>query len=152
MLQQHVVNRFAVKKDKALATIVLSLDSSLLYLIGDPVDPVVVWKKLGDQFQKKSWVNRLQLRQKLHSLKLRDGESVQEHIKTMSEVFSELSIVGDAITDEDSVVYLLASLPESFNTLITALEANSTVPDMEVDVERLMHEERKLKDRGLSGE
>ena len=51
--------RFNGRKDRALATIVLALDPSLLYLIGDdPVDPVAVWKKLSDQFQKKSWVNR----------------------------------------------------------------------------------------------
>ena len=41
------------------------------------------------------------------------------HVKTMLETFNELLIVGDAITDEDRVVYLLASLPESFNMLIT---------------------------------
>ncbi len=116
------------------------------------MDPVAVWKKLSDQFQKKSWVNRLQLRRKLHSLRPKDGESVQEHIKTMIEVFNELSIVGDAISNEDRVVFLLASLPESFNMLVTALEANSTVPAMEIVTERLMHEERKRKDRGLSND
>ena len=46
-------------KDRALATIVLSLEPSLLYLIGDPDDPGVVWKKLADQFQKKTWANKL---------------------------------------------------------------------------------------------
>ena len=69
---------------------------------------------------------------------------VTDHIKTMLEMFNELSIVGDAITDEDRVVYLLASLPESFNTLVIALESNPTVPEMETVIERLMHEERKL--------
>lgn len=39
---------------RALATIVLSVDLSLLYLTGDPEDPIAVWKKLGDQFQKKT--------------------------------------------------------------------------------------------------
>lgn len=142
---------FAGRQDKALATIVLSVDPSLLYLIGDPVDPVAVWKKLEDQFQKKSWVNRLNLRRKLHSLRLKDDESVQGHVKSMLEIFNELLIVGDTITDEDRVVYLLASLPESFDTLVTALESNPTVPEMEIVIERLMHEERKLKDRQESG-
>lgn len=41
---------------------------------------------------------------------------------------------------------LLASLLESFNSLVTAFEANPTVPEMEVVIERLLHEERKLKD------
>ena len=48
--------KFLARRDRALATIVLSVDPSLLYLIGDPEDPIVVWKKLADQFQKKTWV------------------------------------------------------------------------------------------------
>ena len=44
----------------------------------------------------------------------------------MLETFNELSIVGDAITNEDRVVNLLASLSELFNTLVTALELNPT--------------------------
>ena len=31
-----------------LATVVLSVNPSLLYLIGDPVDSVAVWKELED--------------------------------------------------------------------------------------------------------
>ena len=64
----------------------------------------------------------------------------------MVETFNELLIIGDTITDEDRVVYLLASLPESFNTLVTALESNPSVPAMEIVTERLIHEERNLKD------
>ena len=117
-------SKFIARRDRALATIVLAVEPSLLYLIGDPEDPVVVWQKLQDQFQKKTWANKLVLRRRLHSLRLRDGESVQEHIKTMIELFNELAIVGDAIDEEDRVVYLLASLPDSFNTLVTALETS----------------------------
>ena len=49
------------------------------------------------------------------------------------------------------MVHLLASLPESFNMLVTALEANTNIPCMDVVTERLLHEERKLKDREGSG-
>ena len=59
--------KFAARRDRALATVVLSVDTSLLYLVGDPEDPVVVWKKLADQFEKKTWATRLDLRRKLHS-------------------------------------------------------------------------------------
>jgi hypothetical protein len=142
--------KFLARRDRALATIVLSVDPSLLYLIGDPEDPIVVWKKLADQFQKKTWVNKLQLRRKLHSLRLKEGDCVQEHVKAMTEVFDALSVVGDPIKEEDRVVFLLASLPESYDMLVTALEANAEVPQMEVVTERLLHEERKLKDRSTA--
>ena len=140
-------SKFLARRDRALATIVLAVEPSLLYLIGDPEDPVAVWEKLQNQFQKKTWANKLALRRRLHSLQLKDGESVQDHIKAMTELFNELAIVGDAIEEEDRVVYLLASLPDSFNTLVTALEASEDVPKMEVVTERLLHAERKQKER-----
>ena len=99
-----------------------------------------MWKKLGDQFQKKTWANKLHLQQKLYSLRLKDGGLVQEHMKTMTEIFNGLSIIGDAVEEDDHVVYLLASLPDSCNTLVTALEANFDVPKMEVVTEHLLHE------------
>lgn len=137
------------KSDRALATIVLSIELSLLYLIGEPEDPTVVWKKLLDQFQKKTWANKLTLRRKRYSLQLKDGDSVQEHIKVMTETFDALSVVGDHIEEQDRVVHLLASLPESLNVLVTALEASVDVPKMEVVTERLLHEEPKLRDRDV---
>ena len=144
-------SKFETRKDRALATVMLSIDPSLLYLIGDPRDPVTVWTTLSNQFQKKTWANRLALRRKLHSIQLREGQSVQDHIKAMTELFNELAVVGDNIDDDDRVIYLLASLPESFNILVTALEASSDVPKMENVIERLLHEEQKLKDRSRSG-
>ena len=65
----------------------------------------------------------------------------------MTEIFEGLAVIGDPVSDEDRVVHLLASLPESFNMLVTALEANPEVPKMENVTERLLHEEQKTKDR-----
>ena len=88
--------KFLARRDRALAVIVLSVEPSLLYLIGsNPENPVEVWKKLQDHFQKKTWANKLQLRRKLYSLRLKEGESVQEHIRKMTEIFKELSVVED---------------------------------------------------------
>ena len=46
--------KFNTRRDKALAIIVLSVDPMLLYLVGDLTNPIEVWKKLADQFQKKT--------------------------------------------------------------------------------------------------
>ena len=83
---------FMTRYNKALATIILTLDPNLLYLLGEPDDPVSIWEKLAKQFQKKSWANKLILRCKLYSLQLKEGDSVQEHIKAMTEVFNELTV------------------------------------------------------------
>ena len=65
----------------------------------------------------------------------------------MTEIFEELAVIGDPVNEEDSVVHLLASLPESYNMLVTALEANADVPQMAVVTEGLLHEEKEQKDR-----
>ena len=126
------------------------IDPSLLYLLGDPEDPKVVWKKLADEFQKKTWANKLALRRRLNNPRLREGDSVQKHVKEMTEIFNDLSVIGAAMDEEDKVVTLLASLPDSSDMLVTALEANATVPTMETVTERLLHEERKLNEREIS--
>ena len=121
-----------------------------MYLLGDPEDPKAVRKKLEEhaQFQPKTWSNKLQLRRKLYALKLKEGGSVNEHIKTMSEIFEGLAVIGDAVSEEDRVVHLLASLPESYNVLVTALEAQSEkIPKWELVTERLLHQESKLKEK-----
>jgi hypothetical protein len=65
----------------------------------------------------------------------------------MTEIFNELTVVGVDMTEEDRVVHLLASLPGSYNTLVTALEASAEVPRMDVVTEKLLYEEGKRKDR-----
>ena len=51
----------------------------------------------------------------------------------------KVSIVGDAISDNNRVVYflLIASLPDSYGTLVIALEANEEVPEMNIITEKL---------------
>lgn len=144
--------KFREKRNKALATIVLTIATKLHYLLGTPTDPRVVWTTLEEQFQKKSWPNVLELRRKLHLIKLEEGGSVQGHIKELTEILDELSIVDEPVKKKDRVLYLLASLPDPYSMLVTALEASVEVPEMALVTERLLHEERKLKSRSTEKE
>ena len=107
----------------------LSVNPTLLYLLGpDPENPAIVWKKLGDEFQKKTWMNKLALQRKLYNLKLKNGESMQKHVRMLIGIFDGLSIIGDPLDEENQVIHLLASLPESYDMLVAALEASPEVP------------------------
>ena len=44
------VAQFLKRRDRRLALLVLSIEPKLQYLLGDPTDPVVVWKKLQSTF------------------------------------------------------------------------------------------------------
>ena len=142
--------KYLSRKDCKLVMIVLSLEPSLLYLIGDPDNLEVVWKKLADQFQK-MWANKLALRRRLYSLKLKEGDSVHNHIKLMTETFDELSVIGDSLNEENRVVHLLVRLPEFYDMLLTALEASQDVPKWALVTERLLYEENKMKEKQTGG-
>ena len=70
----------------------------------------------------------------------------------MTELFDSLAVAGEDVSEEDRVVYLLASLPESYNVLVTAVEANEDVPKFEVVTEHILHQERKSKEKGQNDE
>ena len=43
------------RKDRALSTIVLAVETSLLYLLGDPQDPQEVWEEYVTNYKGKPW-------------------------------------------------------------------------------------------------
>ena len=75
---------------------------------------------------------------------------MQKHVKMLTEIFDELSIIGDPLDEENQVVHLLASLPESYDMLVTALEASPEVPKLEIVTEKLLDEETKKRDKESS--
>ena len=70
----------------------------------------------------------------------------------MSEICDELSAIVETVGEEDRVVHLLASLPESYSVLVTALEANADVPSLAIVEEKLLHEETKMKSKPIQEE
>ena len=66
----------------------------------------------------------------------------------MSEIFEALAAISDAVTEESRIIHLLDSLPDSYNVLVTALEAQSeNVSKWELVIERILHQELKFKDK-----
>lgn len=67
------------------------------------------------------------------------------HLKEMKELTDNLSPVGAPISHEDQVVTLLGSLPSSYSTLVTALEAR--IDDISIDyVQQTLRQEEKKRD------
>ena len=62
---------------------------------------------------------------------------MQKHVKMLTKIFYELSIIGDSLEEENQVARLLASLPESYDMLVLALEASTEVPKLEIVTEKL---------------
>ena len=141
---------FQKRERKALATICLSLGDEQLSLVRTATTAKEAWSKLESHFEVKSLANELFLRKKYFTMSMGVDDSMSKHINKMKELVSQLEAVGASITEDDQVATLLCSLPESYTSLITALESRADNLTLEFVTARLLHEEHKRKENSLT--
>jgi hypothetical protein len=91
----------------------LCLLDSVLLNVSKEARAKDLWDKLGKLYQSKSLVNKLFLRKKLYNLRMRDGDSVAEHLNAFNTVVSQIVSIEIEILDEDKCLSLLCFLPDS---------------------------------------
>ena len=73
---------------RAKSTIRLCLSNSVLLNVSEEATTKDLWENFGKLYQSKSLVNKLFLRKKLYNLRMRDGDSVAEHLNTFNTLVS----------------------------------------------------------------
>ena len=81
---------FKKRSRKAFSTIVMSIDSSLIYLITSHEKPTAAWKALCDHFERDTLVNKLMLKKQYFRMEMKESSSIEEHIKKMKELTDKL--------------------------------------------------------------
>eukprot|EP00253_Pinus_taeda_P003131 PITA_03131 len=104
-----------------------------------------LWDKLWTLYQSKSLVNTLFLQKKLYNLRMKDGDSVKEHLNAFNTVVSKLASVNIKISDEDKCISFLCSLPYSWDSLVIAIGRNATALHFDEIVSSLLTEEMRWK-------
>ena len=74
---------------------------------------------------------------------MKEGTSMETHLKHMKEITDRLASIGAPISEEDQVVTLLGSLPPSYSTIVTALEARVDNVNLPFVQQALIDEEHK---------
>ncbi|GMF60305.1 unnamed protein product [Phytophthora fragariaefolia] len=77
-----------------------------------------------------------------------EGDGVLEHINKIKTLAEQLDAVGAPVSEDDLVITLLASLNESYQFLITAMESRADSLTWELVTARLLHEDLKRKEQG----
>lgn len=130
---------------KAKSTIRLCVSNSVLLNVSGEAMVKALWDKLGTLYQSKSLVNKLFLWKKLYNLRMKDGDSVTEHLNAFNTVVSQLASVYIKISDEDKCISLLCSLPDSWDSLVIAIGINATALHFDEIVSSLLTEEMRQK-------
>ena len=133
------------RSQKAFSTIVMSISLSQLYLITSCEDAARVWTALRNHFEWDTLVNKLMLKKQYFRMGMKDGTSMEAHIKNMKELTDRLAAINAPIAEEDQVVTLLGSLPPSYSILVTALEARDVI-SLSCVQQSLIWEEQRIKE------
>ena len=70
---------------------------------------------------RKNLTNKLYMKKQLYSLHMKEGSDLLGHLNTFNMLNTQLSSFRVDYEDEDKVLLLLASLPASFDHLVTTL-------------------------------
>ena len=140
---RYLSNREEWKKldRKAKSKIRLCVSDSVLLNVSREATTKALWDKLGTLYQSKSLVKKLFLRKKLYNLRMKDGDSVTEHLNAFNTMVSQLSYVEIKIADEDKCISLLCSLPDLWDSLVIAIGSNATALQFDEIVSALLTEE-----------
>lgn len=133
---------------KAYAAIVLCLKKDQYGNVRSCTSAAEAWKNLVAQYEVKNLNNKLYLRKKFFTVKMSEGEGMAAHINKVVGLADQLSGIGAPVSSEDIVMTILASLPESYEYLITTLESRAdelTIPFIKA---RLLQEEAKRVESG----
>ena len=111
-----------VKMDEKKASAIhLNLGDEVIHNILEAKTVKEVWEKLEGLYMRKNPMNKLYMKKQLYSLHIKEGYDMLEHLKTFNIMNTQLSSFGVNYEDEDKSLLLLASLPTSFDHLVTTL-------------------------------
>ena len=111
-----------LRENLALASVCLSVATSEQIYVRSAGNAKEAWENLESHFQKKSLSRKIFYRRKLYSARMEEGTSMIDHVNYIKSLSEHLEAVDDAVAEKDLVIILISSLPEKYNSLITALE------------------------------
>nr|GEV17025.1 hypothetical protein [Tanacetum cinerariifolium] len=102
--------KYNSQDENAHSTILLSLSDEVLYEVVDEETDNGVWKKLEKLYMTKSLTNKLLLKERLFSLRMKKGATLKDHLDALDSVLMNLENVEVKIDDEDATLILLVLL------------------------------------------
>ena len=75
-------------------------------------------------------------------MEMKEGSSIETHMKEIKELADRLAALGAAVSEEDQVATLLGSLPPSYQMLVTTLKAHNELT-LKCVQQSLVHEKKK---------
>ena len=109
------------KKILACRLILLSVTDDLVDLVAEHIDPAIAWKALKEQFNSGDQSQILTIMGQLQTLRMNEGDSIEDYVKKARELKNRLHNMGERITDRNVNQMVMNKLPRSFESIIQTL-------------------------------
>jgi hypothetical protein len=119
--QEEHLDHYLACEGQAKAQIFLTINSSLMLSLQKLTTAKEVWDTVCAEFEDKPKIIQVDLQQRMHTLKCQESDDVCTHLDTLLEMKERLSSMGMIIDDDDFFNVVLASLPESYDTIMSAV-------------------------------
>lgn len=138
-----------LKDSKARCIIVQCVSDRYIECLKDSVTAREMLEALTAIFERKSPLSKLFIMKKLMKMKFNVGE-LQDHFVEVESLLRELESLGSKFDESDKACYLLLTMPEKYEAVITALETMSTAITFDFVKSRLLDAELKMKESSKS--
>ena len=133
------------KERECKSLLVQSLHDNMLEYVRDKETAFQMFEALKNKFEKKGILSQTYCRKKILNLKFLGDEKLDDFFLRYDALIRELKDSGGNVTENEVVSYLLLSLPESYDSILTALE---TVDEEKLNLsfvkEKLLNFELKM--------
>ncbi|CAN1340873.1 Retrovirus-related Pol polyprotein from transposon TNT 1-94 [Linum perenne] len=84
-------------------------------------------------------------------MKMKGGKSVSEHLSDFQDIINKLTTMKIVLDDELQTLFLLSSLPDSWETLVVTISTSALdgVLSLDATKENILNEEIKRKEMGV---
>ncbi|MCO5583241.1 hypothetical protein L7F22_037150 [Adiantum nelumboides] len=112
----------------ARSTIILTLHKTVYFNVKDTKGAFGVWQALSNLYEKKSAASQVYWLKKLIDLRMKESTLMSAHLNEFNTILSQLQAQDVEFKDSVKAMFLLVTLPESWDTFCTAI-SNSASPD-----------------------
>ncbi|KAL5751221.1 hypothetical protein ACOSP7_025824 [Xanthoceras sorbifolium] len=133
----------------AVANLHLALADGVLSSIVEKKTAKEIWETLTKLYKAKSLHNKIFLKRRLYTLRMAKSSTMTNHINTLNTIFSQLTVLGHKIEENERAELLLQSIPDTYDQLIINLTNNILVEYLVFDdiTAAVLEEENRRKNK-----